>query len=80
MGEVIAISHDKVPPMPENQHLFHYNFYPKPKVDLEDTDIIQEIRQKLLDLQQKYDDIISKNSSNIQLTHLEEMKIATDPN
>ena len=28
---------------------------------------------------QDYDDIVSKHSSNIDLTHLEEMKIGTDP-
>ena len=58
--------------------VFHHNFYPKPKVDLEDTEITPEIKQQLTDLQQKYDDIISKHSSNIGLTHLEEMKIDTD--
>ena len=60
--------------------MFHHNFYPKPTVDLEDADLTQEIRQKLLDLQQKYYDIISKHSSTIGLTHLENMKINIDPN
>ena len=67
--------------MPEKSaFMFHHNFYLKPKVDLEDADITQEIRQNVLDLQQKYDDIISKHSSDIGLTHLEEMKIITDSN
>ena len=56
--------------MPEKSaFMFHHNFYPKPKVDLEETDITQEIRQKISDLQQQYDDIISKHSSKIGLTH-----------
>ena len=47
--------------MPEKSaFMFHHNFYPKPKVDLEDGGIIQETRQILLELQQKYD-IISKH-------------------
>ena len=68
--------------MPEKKSafMFHHNLYLKPKVHLKDADITQEIRQKLLDLQQKYDDIISKCSSNIRLTYLEEMRIYTDPN
>ena len=79
--KLIEISHDKLPPIPEKSaFMFHYNFCLKPRVDLEDTDITQEIRQKLLDVHQKYDDITSKHSSNIGLTHLEEMKIDTDPN
>ena len=60
--------------------MFHHDFFLKPKVGLEDADIAQEIRQKLLDLQQKYDDIISTHSNDIELTHFEEMKINTDPN
>ena len=60
--------------------VFHHNFYPKPKVDLEDTEIPPKIKQKLTDYQQKYDDIISKHSSDIRLTHFEEMRNNTDPN
>ena len=33
-----------------------------------------------MNLQQKYDDIISKQSTDIGCMHLEEMKIDTDPN
>ena len=47
-----GMSHDKLPPMPDKSaFMFHHNFYPKPKIDLEDTDITQETRQKLLNLQ-----------------------------
>ena len=60
--------------------VFQHNFYTKPIVALEDDEITPEIKQKLIDLQEKYDNIISKHSSSIGLTHLEEMKINTDPN
>ena len=36
-------------------------------------------RQNLLTLQQNYEDIVSKHSSDIGLTHLEEMTIDTGP-
>ena len=49
-------------------------------MDLDDAEITPKIKQKLTDLQQTYDNIISKHSSNIGLEHLEEMKIDTDPN
>ena len=54
--------------------VFHHNLYPKPKVDLEDAEIMPEIKQKLTYLQQKYDDIISKHSSDIGLTLLKKLK------
>ena len=73
-GEVIEIIHKK------SAFMFHHNFYPKPKIDLKDIDISQETGQKLLVLQQGYDDIVSKHSSDISLTHLEEMEIDRDPN
>ena len=38
--EVMEISHDKIPPMPEKSaFMFHHNFYPNLKVELKDTDI-----------------------------------------
>ena len=47
----MEILHNILPPMPEKSaFMFHNNFYPQPKVDLEDADITQETRQKLLDL------------------------------
>ena len=43
--EFMEISHDKLPQMPEKSiFMFHHNFYPRPKVDLEDGDIIQETK------------------------------------
>ena len=81
VGEVTERSHEELLPMPEKSaFIFHHNFYPKPKIDLKDAEISAETRQKLLTLQQNYDDIVSKHSSDIGLTHLEEMAIETDPN
>ena len=43
MREVSKISQDKLPPMAEKSiFTFHYNFYPKPKIDLEDAKISEE--------------------------------------
>ena len=67
--------------MPEKSaFMFHQNFYPKPKIDLEDAKISKETRQKLQVLQQDYDDIVGRHSIDIRLTHLEEMTIDTNPN
>ena len=78
--EVTEISHEKLPPMPEKLALiFHHNFYSKPKIDLEDAKIHEERRYKFQNLKQDYDDIVGKQSSDIRLTHLEEMTIENDP-
>ena len=51
-GEVIEISHEKLPPIPEKStFMLHHNSYPKLKVDLEDADISPEMRQNLSDWQ-----------------------------
>ena len=55
-----------------------HNFYTKSKIDLEDAKILDETQNKLQILKQDYDDIDSKHSSDIGLTHLEEMTIDTD--
>ena len=60
--------------------MFHHNFYPNPKIDLEDAKISEETRQNLQVSQQDYDDIVSKHSSDIILTYLEEMTSDTDLN
>ena len=60
--------------------MFHHNFYPKPKIDLQDTEISEETRQKLQVLQQNDCEIASKHSSDIRLPHLEETTINKDPN
>ena len=67
--------------MPETSaFVFHHNFYQKPKIDLKSTEMSKETRQKILILQQNYDDIVHKHSSDIGLTHLEEMTTNTDLN
>ena len=43
----MEILHDKLSPMPKKPaFMFHHNFYTKLKIDLGDTDITQETRQK----------------------------------
>ena len=59
--------------------MFHHNFYPKPKIDLKDTEISEETRSKLQILQQNYNNTVSKHCSGIRITHFEEM-IDTDLN
>ena len=59
--------------------MFHHTFHQKLKIVLEDAKLAQETQQKLQNFKQNYDDIVSKHSGNIELTHLEEMKIETNP-
>ena len=66
--------------MPNNSaFMFHHTFYSKPEIVLEDATISEETQQKLETLKQDYDDIISKHSSGIGVTHLEEIRIESDP-
>ena len=79
-AEVAEISHEKLLPMPEKYtFMFHNYFYLKPKIYLEDAKISQETQNKLFTLKQEHDDVVRKYSSDIGLTHLEEMKMETDP-
>ena len=60
--------------MPEKSaFMFHHNFYQNAKIDFRDAEISEETRQKLQTLQQNYDNIASKHSSDLRLTHYEEM-------
>ena len=46
--QVTEISHEKIPPTPEKSaFIFHHTFYDKPKIDLEDAEVTNEIQQKL---------------------------------
>ena len=66
--------------MPEKSAFtFHHNFYPKSKVKLEGTIILDGTKDKLWVLKQNYNDIVSHYSSDIGLIHLEEMVIKTNP-
>ena len=70
------MSHETLPPIPEKSaFMCHHNFYPKSKIDLKDLEI-----ETLLTKQQNYDDIVSKHSTAIRLTLLEEMTAGADPN
>ena len=74
IGEISEISQDKLTPMHEKwAFTFHHNFYPKPKVKLEDVIISDETKDKLQVLKKNYNNIVSHHSSNIELTYLEEM-------
>ena len=78
--EVTEISHEKLLTMPKKSaFMFHHSFYPKPKIDLEGATIPQETQKKLETLKQDYDNVISEHGSGIGLTHLEEMRLETDP-
>ena len=52
---------------------FHHNFYPKPKVKLEDAKISDKTKDKLQVLKQNYNDIFSQHSTDTGLAHLEEI-------
>ena len=62
--------------MPEKSAFtFDHNFYPKPKVKLEDIIISDETKEKLQVLKQNYNDKASEHSSDTGMTHSEEMVI-----
>ena len=55
------MSQDKLPPMPEKSAFtFHHNFYPKPKVVLEDATTSDETNNKLQVLKDDCNDIVSQ--------------------
>ena len=77
VGEGIEISHGKLPLMPEKSaFVFHHNFYPKHEVDLEDAEIASKMKQKLTDLQKKYDNTIS-NCNIVKLAQLPTNRFGT---
>ena len=69
-----------VPLVPEDSALMtNEKFYPKPPVILEDAETSIQTKQKFEKLLEKYDDIISKHSSDIGRTPLETMTIDVKP-
>ena len=69
-----------VPIVPENSVLMtNEQFYPKPQVPLEDAETSAQIKQKFEQLLRRYNDIISKHSSDIGRTSLETMTIDVKP-
>ena len=66
--------------IPENSALMtNEKFYPKPPVPLADAETSVQTKQKFEQLLRKYDDIISKQSSDIGRTPLETMTIDVKP-
>ena len=59
--------------------MFHKDFYPKPRITLLDAELSPETKQQLEMLLQEFSDVMSKNSSDIGLTHLKEMVLNTKP-
>ena len=59
--------------------MFHKDFYPKPRITLLDAELSLEPKQQLETLLQEFSDIMSKSSSDIELTHLKEMVLHTEP-
>ena len=69
-----------VPLVPEDSTLMmNEKFYPKPPVTLEDAKTSKQTELKFEQLLKKYDDIISKHSSDIGKTPLETMTINVKP-
>ena len=69
-----------VPLVPEDSApMTNEKFYPKPQVTLEDTETSTQTKQKFEQMLEKYDDIISKHSSDIGRTPLETMTIDVKP-
>ena len=69
-----------VPLVPEDSALMtNEKFYPKPQVTLEDAETSTQTKQKFEQMLEKYDDIISKHSSDIGRTPLETMTIDVKP-
>ena len=65
---------DKLVPIPEDSaFMFHKDFYPKPRITLLDAELSSETQQWMETLLEEFSDIMSKSSSDIGLTHLEEM-------
>ena len=72
-----SLPKEMIPPNPS--FTFHKDFYPKPTIMLLDAELSNEARQQLNDLLEKFSDIMSRNSTDIGLTHLEEMSLPTEP-
>ena len=63
----------------KSSFMFHKVFYPKLRITLLDTELSNESRQQLNDLLEEFSDILSKNSTDISLTHPEGMVLPTKP-
>ena len=71
---------DKLVAIPENSAFkFHKDFYPKPRITLLDAELFPETQHQLETLLEEFSDIISKSSSDIDLSCLKEMVLHTKP-
>ena len=62
--KIAKITQDKLLPcLKKSAFTFHQNFYPEPKVKLEDVVISDEAKEKLQVLKQNYNNIVSQHSS-----------------
>ena len=57
--------------------MFHKDFYHEPRIMLLDAELSNESKQHLNNLLEEFSDMMSKNSKDISLTHLEEMVLPT---
>ena len=70
----------KLTPIPENSaFMLHKDFNPKPRMTLLDVELSPKTHQQLETLLQEFSDIMSKSSSAISLTHLDEMVLHSKP-
>ena len=66
--------------MPEKSAFtFHQNLCTKQKGVIEDATMSDKTWDRLQELKQDYNDIVSQHSSDIGLTHVEEITIETGP-
>ena len=59
--------------------MFHKDFHPKPRITLLDAELPNDSRQQLNDLLEEFSDIMSKNTTDTSLTHLQEMVLPNKP-
>ena len=75
-----AVPKEILTSIPQNSSfMFHKYFYPKPRITLLDAVLSNEYKQQLDNLLEEFSDIMSKNSKDIGLTHLEVMVLPTEP-
>ena len=71
---------EKLTPLPENlAFMFDKDFYLKPRITLLDAESSPETQQQIETLLEEFSDIMSQSSSDIGLTHLEEMVLHMKP-
>ena len=77
----ISLKESEIREVAENSTFFHLSkFYPKPKVELKDAKIKDVMKDKLNEILEEYNDIMSHKSTDIGVTMLKEVPIETDPN